>query len=621
MNAHEKRTAIFDRIFKFDPAYNHKVFSQENVDSKTLNKIIKRYAPDAVPESVLGMYYPKKSKRNKAGILFTDYKIYCSFKRGRNYKIWYDEIVNAQTGFLSSKKLTLTMDDGSRIKLKTTARLSKKICDFIKEINFYNDDVGEYNGKIKFDTTKASIPGAVTGAEALKRNIINRSFSEEKYHGSQGHGFAAEDANNLVDRIMGKKATVIGGDNLKDGPDRRIIGKDGATYLIQTKYCRTAADSINACFNENGFRYDGMSIEVPKDQYDEALKIVDNLIKQGKITDINGKIKAEDIVRKGHITYKQAVNIAKAGTVESLVFDSINGVVACSSSFGISAAVALATSVWSGEEFNVAVKNAVQTGMKVGGASFLTSVIASQLSKAGLNSLLVGSTTNFAKALGKTGYQAIANTFRTSAISGGAALNSAAKILRNNFITSLIFVFVFAFFDLINLIRRRISFKQFIKNFIVLVISVFAGSLGGIAGGAVGVIIIPGIGAFLGALIGGFLAGSLAATLAQKVLGVFIKDDVEKMINILNEEFRIIRDDYLLSGNEVEKISDKLAAKLDKKTFYKMIASKDKHQFARNLLKPIVNRQLKKRKKIVEPDKQTMLAIIKQIADEGNATV
>lgn len=53
----------------------------------------------------------------------------------------------------------------------------------------------------------------------------------DKFQATQGHGFAAEQANNLHDILTGKDAKIVGGDNAKDGPDRMVNGVN-----IQTKY-------------------------------------------------------------------------------------------------------------------------------------------------------------------------------------------------------------------------------------------------------------------------------------------------------------------------------------------------------------------------------------------------
>ena len=134
-----------------------------------------------------------------------------------------------------------------------------------------------------------------------------------------------------------------------------------------------------------------MQIEVPSDKYDAAVEAMQEKIKNGSVPGISDPEEAKNIVRKGHFTYEQAKNIAKAGTVESLTYDAVNGVIIASTAFGVTAVITLATNLWNGEDFNKSLKMATYSGLKVGGAAFVTTIVASQLSKAGLNSALVGS--------------------------------------------------------------------------------------------------------------------------------------------------------------------------------------------------------------------------------------
>ena len=72
----------------------------------------------------------------------------------------------------------------------------------------------------------------------------------DKFQAAQGHGFAAEQANNLHDFLTGKDTKIVGGDNAKDGPDRMVNGVN-----IQTKYCHDAASSVQAAFENGQYRY------------------------------------------------------------------------------------------------------------------------------------------------------------------------------------------------------------------------------------------------------------------------------------------------------------------------------------------------------------------------------
>ena len=182
------------------------------------------------------------------------------------------------------------------------------------------------------DITSIVIANRMTGAEVR---------AQRKFTYAQGHGFAAERGNNLIDKIKGSNAIVIGDNNVKNGADRIIIQKTGETIFIQDKYYNTASASINACFDDNGtFRYfdsdsKPMQIEVPKDQYDKAVGLMKEKIKNGSVPGITDPDEAERIVRKGNLTYKQAVNIAKAGNIDSLKYDAANGIVSSSAAFNM----------------------------------------------------------------------------------------------------------------------------------------------------------------------------------------------------------------------------------------------------------------------------------------------
>ena len=621
MTAHEKRLLTFEYQFKYDPKYGKNVLSAGMIDSKIMDRVVKKYAPDIDNErnSVLGLYDVKRKPKGKKGILFTDYKFYCNLKKARKQKVWYDEIVSVKTKLFNRKKLVIRTEDGDKIVIKTTKRLSNKIINFINEINEYNEEITKPNYSLESIKNAKSPSGDLAAFEIAKREMINRGFEEEKFHAQQGHGFAAERANNMIDKFQGKKVEIVGDNNVKNGADRIEYFKDGSFQLIQTKYCKTAAESVDACFNDDGFRYyDGhgkpMAIEVPSDQYEASIKRMSEKIKSGKVKGITDPKEAENIIKKGNITYRQAVNIAKAGTVESITYDAINGMVVSASAFGISAIVSLATSIWNGEGFDVAIKRATYTSLKVGGASFVTSVLASQLSKAGLNSMLVPGTEAIAKAMGSKASAVIVNAFRGTAknIYGAAAIKSAAKLLRTNIITSIIMLVVFSIGDFINLLRRRITFRQFSKNFIVLALSIAASIGGGIGGAALGSMIFPGVGTTILSILFAILAGSLVGFFGKKLLGLFLKEDADLMVEIINEEFGKIIEEYLLSKNEAEKVIDKFTKKISMKELRKMVASKDKGQYARDLLIPITEKQVRK---IVEPPKEIMIASFVQVLE------
>lgn len=112
-------------------------------------------------------------------------------------------------------------------------------------------------------TVKAA---AVAAAATINGN--GEVFVEQRaaVNNPAGHGELAEEANNIIDRLQGHQAEILGRDNAKNGADRSVDG-----VLIQTKYYKTARGSLEACFDPSSHQYrylakDGtpMQLEVPK---------------------------------------------------------------------------------------------------------------------------------------------------------------------------------------------------------------------------------------------------------------------------------------------------------------------------------------------------------------------
>lgn len=155
--------------------------------------------------------------------------------------------------------------------------------------------------------------------------------------GGQGHGFAAERGNHIVDRVRLKNARILGDNNARNGADRLVSGTE-----IHTKYCSTAARSVGAAFDgQNGqYRYMGnngpMQLEVPRDQYAGAVETMRNKIREGKVPGVTDPAEASRLIRRGHLTYTQARNITRFGTIESVTYDIAEGSVVSLAAGGIS---------------------------------------------------------------------------------------------------------------------------------------------------------------------------------------------------------------------------------------------------------------------------------------------
>lgn len=594
-----------------------------DIPSKKIDNALKKFASGMDRTTVIGFYDTTLTGNGKTGYIFTDTKIYYLETLEKPKKIWYDDIKSVEL-YDTHKN---DCDRGIRFHMYDDSVVTWTSCYLNKTplLNFFNELLKMINEPQKahgvdVEYNAPDVNGAMAGGIASGTyGTVNKTYDEEKFHSRQGHGFAAERANNLYDKLTGHDAHILGDNNEINGADRIVDG-----VYIQSKYCATGSRCINECFEDNGkggFRYikngKPMQIEVPSDKYDAAVEAMEEKIRRGQVEGITDPGEAKKIVRKGHFTYEQAKNIAKAGTVESLTYDAVNGVIIASSAFGVTALISLATSVWSGEDFDKALKIATYSGLKVGGTAFITSIIASQLSKAGLNSALVGSSEAIVAFMGPKASAVLINAFRSgSNIYGAAAMKSAAKLLRGNAITAGVTVLVLSSFDVANIFRGRISGKQLFKNLTNTATTVAGGTGGWLAGAAVGSAILPGVGTVVGGLIGSIGAGAVAGKATDKILGNFIEDDADKMVRIIEKVFGEMARDYLLNQKEAEKAVDRLGEKLDGKLLKDMFACEDHNIFARELLTSIIENEVAKRKIIHVLSDEQMAIGLKEVLEE-----
>ena len=597
---------------------------REDIDANKLDCILKKFALEIDKTTILGFYDISIARNGKAGYLFADTKVYYwESMQGANL-ICYNNIDNME--ILNNKKwdcdhyLRFNMIDGTTVTWTTCFLNKTPLYKFFKEILDLRHLTRQGENLESIYHRTFDFRGTVAGGMAIGNyGNVNKSYEEEKFHSRQGHGFAAERANHLMDKFRGHTSQILGDNNAPNGADRIVDG-----VYIQSKYCATGSRCINECFEENGkgvFRYmqDGkpMQIEVPSDKYEDAVRAMEEKIRRGQVKNVTDPQEAKNIVRKGYFTYEQAKNIAKAGTVESLVYDAVNGMVIASSAFGVTALLTFASSIWRGENSEIALKAATYSGLKVGGTAFITSVIAGQLSKAGLNSALVGSSEAIVSMMGPKASAVLINAFRNgSNIYGAAAMKSAAKLLRGNAISAGVTVVVMSSFDIVNIFRGRISGKQLFKNMTNTVTTVASGTGGWMAGAAVGSAIFPGAGTVAGGLIGSIGAGAVAKKVTNTVLDAFVESDADEMAEIIQEEFVIMVEDYLMNQRETENVAGVLSKKLDGKRLRDMYASTDRPAFARTLLEPIVNNEISSREKIAAPNKKQMIKAMKEVLED-----
>ena len=579
---------------------------------------LNQYAAQLDWNRVIGLVDVSKRHDATAGILVCDTKAYFYGGRNKPQKVWYDEvsriaILRTEEGFDYGVKFEL--DSNADYLWKCDVVDCEAITKLIKSIKRINRAAAEEYSRVNLEYENEAAGIEVGGLTVGSRGVVNKVYDEERFHARQGHGFAAERANNLEDRLHGKKATIEGDNNVKNGPDRAIHQPDGAKVLIQSKYCATGRTSINGCFENGGsgeFRYfdsngKPMVIEVASDTIEDARKAMAGKIENGQVKGVTDPEKAKEIVQPGHFTYQQAKNIAKAGNLDSIIYDAKSGAVISLSAFGVSASITLAISIWNGEEPTVALKNAAFSGIKIGGTTLVTTVLASQIAKSSISGAMTPSFQALAKTLSPKAYAALANAFRSgTTLTGGAAINSAAKLLKGNAITAVVTTAVLTSFDVKDIVLGRISGAQLAVNFAKTTTTVVGGTAGWLGGSTVGTMVLPGVGTVVGGLVGSLVAGGGLGVLIDKATGKFFDSDTDKMIRLIQAAFRDVSEEYLLSQDEAEKISDKLVAKINEKALKKMYSSKDRYWHARGIIEPLANEQVKIRPRIAAPSEDLM---------------
>lgn len=472
------------------------------------------------------------------------------------------------------------------------------------------------DGNKKVQTDDSEIGSKVSPSEiggALYGSLDGAAHNEQllRFNARQGHGFAAEQANDLLDTMQGRDTQILGNDNAKNGADRMVDG-----MLIQCKYCQNAQASVNAAFNPQTkmYRYidsngNPMQLEVPSDQYEAAVQIMRKKIAAGQVPGVKDPNEAGRLVRKGNVTYKTACNIAKAGTVDSLKFDAAHGTVIALSAFGISAIITFAHSLWNGKSMEDAIDDSMYVGIKMGGTAFVGSVIASQLTRTGLNAAVQQPLIGVIKALPSGVRRSMVSAMKNGALFyGRGTAGNLAKLWSSNIITSAVITLVMSASDISHFFSGKISGKQLFKN-----ITNLSAGMGGAYGGAVlGSALGP-----VGSIVGGIAGGIAASAVSSSVLNHFIEDDAVAMVKILNDRLIIQAQDYLLNEEELNLVLEDLQVQLVQDKMLEMFASKDRKQFADELLQTIIEKITQMRARIILPPDSAFLEGMNRILTLG----
>lgn len=532
-------------------------------------------------------------------------------KEKRQSRLFYFEWAYFEPGPFASdseSNLALTVDEACRGQFVSRCRAIRGLED---------DRAAGIDSELATVDDTAVKAAAVAAAATINSN--GEVFVEQRaaVNKPAGHGELAEEANNIIDRLQGHQAEILGRDNAKNGPDRSVDD-----VLIQTKYYKTARGSLEACFDPSSHQYryltedrTPMQLEVPKDQYQQVLRSFEKKISQGKVPGVSDPKDAEKIVRKGKLTYDQAVNLAKPGTAESLKYDAATGAVICSCAFGLSFLATTFMAYRETRDITGAVQAGIAAGVQVFGLSFAQHMVVSQLSRTGLSNALMAPSQAVVGELGFKTSATIVNGLRAltgkTAISGAAASKQLAKMLRGNAVSAAVTLAVFSVPETYKLFQGKASGAQYAQNMACLATSIAGGIAGaaaaGVAAAKVGAVagtaVSPGEGTIVG-LAGGMVGGTVGTVAAGVVGGILFEGDSASFGRYFNAMVSCMAVEYLLDGREM----DELLAVLNcvkpeefRTLMEETLSSRDQEAKVRAFLVPMFDETVSRRERFALP--------------------
>lgn len=377
---------------------------------------------------------------------------------------------------------------------------------------------------MKNTKSKSTVNGYTASASS---NATEANMQWTKLNNKRGaHGIAAEDGNAIFFRWRGHKVLVVGKDNAKNGADLQI---DGVEY--QLKYYKSARESVNSCFGEDGFyRYIGKKLMVPSDQYDEAVKVMGQKIAEGKVLGVTDSNAAKSMVTKGKLTFEESKNLCKACTRESLAFDVMTQLSVAAIMGGMAAIDSFWQAKKRGVSTDAALKDAGFEFLVAGGKTVLAGVLAQQFLRTQVGRNVAAALSRGIHSCVQSGAQTaagkwfvnnVAKGLTGSGLSGAAARNVVTKALRGNIITSATLFAVDSIPDTYHLCSGKMTLKEYGEKRTVGAAGVAGGSAGYFAGVAIGSFFCPGVGTAIGGLIGGIGAGMASSAGVQKIFDCF----------------------------------------------------------------------------------------------------
>lgn len=451
--------------------------------------------------------------------------------------------------------------------------------------------VDTIDGRINNMAFSQSMPNYNNMASAgIRNSYVGESQLNQAINGTQGHGVSAEWGNTSIDRLRGRYATTQpGGTNLKYGGDR-LVGRT----LVQTKYYQTynngvpdpgnARASVGAYLkNVDGYFSNGVKqVEVPRDQFPDAVQRMKQAISDGKIPGENNPNNAKRYVRKGVWTYDQSLQIAKCGTIPSISVDVAGGITSSIPGASIGALM----TYWNARSNGMEMRDAI----KVTGGVFAKSMLMGTLTYAGTMQLTKLIFNNGSKSAVKT-----ALTKFTTAMPEQA-------FKRLNILVTLTI-------QVAPSILKSFEGKQSWSDVGSELTTGISGISGMSIGGVIGTAVLPGVGTAVGAIVGSFAASFVGSKVGKMIFG---QSSQTVMMNLLKEEFIDAVYQSPLNQDEIQSIMQSIFNdKSLKKTLGFMYKSNDRRWFAReNIIYPRFQFAYNNRRQVSENEFENVSAVL-----------
>ena len=482
--------------------------------------------------------------------------------------------------YADKNKCITYKQSATTVPLSCIQKICQKVIDSGLSRSLYEGQVYKDNALIdqEFEVKQKAdgiVQGVKVGAAVSVSDKVVERYEQmgNVMNAHQGGGYAAELYNDTVDRakaiFTGDKVEYLGqqkdanGRIIKGGADRRVNGVN-----IQTKYYKTAKNSINAAFEDGHAKYlndDGsmMMIEVPRDQYKDACIEMEKRIENGEVPGAEPGDSSK-YVKKGNATYKQAQNITKAGTIEGIGFDALNGVVCSVPTATVSSIIVFASCVWNGMDFEEAIQESLSTFGNVLKQGGIKAAIIGQLTREEFQIFnpIAALTKNESKIVVENPLYKLSNGLAEKIKNSDTANSPIGRIFhldqinQKKLLRGAMFARQFGP-DICRALVGRISPQQLFKNSCV--------TAAGIAGAK--------IGAKFG-VVGSIVGGMIGTAVAKKTLDNFIEDDAKEMYQILKEEFL---DVVMIAGLNQKEFEYVISTIFDNKKLPKML--RDMYQY------------------------------------------